>query len=121
MGGVRYRRALFPGFSDNAEFAFSCPATMLPSGADSGRELAPEPGREPGADRQEGFELSVPGQVTELRVSAKLMYRKFDQYLLNFLFGEDSGLTAPVTVLSETEATIPVRTQTAGAAETATQ
>jgi hypothetical protein len=124
MVGVRYRRALFPGFSDNAEFAFSCPATMLPVGADTGRELATEPGREPGADRQEGFELSVPGQVTELRVSAKLMYRKFDQYLLNFLFGEDSGLTAPVTVLSETEATIPVRTRTAvtaGAGETANQ
>ena len=39
---------------------------------------------------------------------ARLMYRKVDQYLLNFLFGKDSGLTAPVTMLSEDRKTILV-------------
>jgi hypothetical protein len=43
-----------------------------------------------------------------LHVSAKLLYRKFDQFLLNFLFGEESGVTAPVTVLSEDHKTVNV-------------
>jgi hypothetical protein len=46
--------------------------------------------------------------VTELQVSAKLLYRKIDQFLLNFLLGEDSGVTAPVTVVSEDQRTIEV-------------
>ena len=74
MVGVRYRRSLFPGFSDQQKFAFTCPAS----------------------------------NVTELHVSAKLMYRKADQYLINFLFGKESGITAPVTVLSEDRRTIRV-------------
>ena len=74
MVGVRYRRALYPGFSDQERFTV----------------LAPREG------------------VAELRVTAKLMYRKIDQYLLNFLFGKESRLTAPVTVVSEDRKTIRV-------------
>lgn len=74
MVGVRYRRSLFPGFSDQEKFTFPCPG-------------AP---------------------VTELHVTARLMYRKADQYLLNFLFGKESGITAPVTMLSEDRKTIRV-------------
>jgi hypothetical protein len=99
MVGVRYKRAMFPGFSDRAEFVFQCPATMVQADdqLDDG-ELSQD------------FELQVEGeQVTELRVDAKLLYRKADQFLLNFLFGEESGLTAPVTVVSEDEKTIRVR------------
>jgi len=74
MVGVRYRRSLFPGFSDQQKFTFVCPAA----------------------------------NVTELHVTARLMYRKVDQYLLNFLFGKESGITAPVTQLSEDHKTIRV-------------
>ena len=53
--------------------------------------------------------MRVPrGQVTELHVKARLMYRKADQYLINFLFGKESGITAPVTVISEDQKTIRV-------------
>jgi hypothetical protein len=76
MVGVRYRRSLFPGFSDQETFTFACPDA----------------------------------HVTELHVTARLMYRKADQYLLNFLFGKESGITAPVTVLSEDRKTIRVET-----------
>jgi hypothetical protein len=108
MVGVRYRRALFPGFSDRAEFAFSCPASMI----------APREGAEAGASYQQAegapldqeVEFAVPpGRVTSLHVTARLMYRKADQFLLNFLFGEESGITAPVTVMSVDEKTIHVR------------
>jgi hypothetical protein len=93
MVGVRYRRSLFPGQSDRAEFAFLCPAT----GARD-RELA-----------NQRFAFPTPrGRVTRLDVSARLMYRKVDQFLLNFLFGESSGITAPVTVVSQDTTSIEV-------------
>ena len=48
------------------------------------------------------------GRVTELHATARLMYRKTDQFLLNFLFGKESGLTAPVTMMSEDRRVIRV-------------
>ena len=98
MVGVRYRRALFPGFSDRAAYMFSCPATVDVEGIEK-EELSLD----------ERLELDAPREsVTALHVSARLLYRKADQFLLNFLFGEDSGITAPITVLSEDEKTIIV-------------
>ncbi len=73
--GVRYRRSLFAGMSDRAEFSFRVPS----HGVDS------------------------------LRVTAKLMYRKVNQALLNILFGEDAGVTAPISLISEDEIVVPVR------------
>ncbi|MFQ5679483.1 MAG: multiheme c-type cytochrome [Gemmatimonadota bacterium] len=138
MVGVRYKRAVFPGFSDQAEFAFLCPATVLPgpAAADGRGAVVPAAG-EPGAAprtraapgaaevgpserpvSREGPEepraeehafRAPPGAAGSLHVTVKLLYRKFDQFLLNFLFGEEAGITAPVTVLSEDEATIRVR------------
>ena len=93
MVGVRYRRTLYPGFADAAEFSFPCPANV------SGQ--AP-----PGEER---FQFKAPEtQRTSLHVQAKLNYRKIDQFLLNFLMGEDAGLTAPITTISEKAGTIRV-------------
>ena len=99
MVGVRYRRSLFPGFSDQAEFTFACPGS-------TGKAAEPAaPGSTP---LDQTLAVHPTGQVTELHVSARLMYRKADQFLLNFLFGNDSGLTATVTVMSEAQKTIRV-------------
>lgn len=88
MVGVRYRRTLFPGFSDKAEYSFLCPADL--SGPSS-----PPP-------ESQSFEFAVPSDTaTELHITGRLLYRKIDQFLLNFLFGEDAGVTAPITVISE--------------------
>jgi hypothetical protein len=100
MVGVRYRRALFPGYSDTVEYMIDCPTTM------GAREKVP--GRQPGGERAEEIEVptvDTPGRYT---VEAKLMYRKVDQFLINFLLGEDSGLTAPVIELTRTTATVEV-------------
>ncbi|HJP30264.1 MAG TPA: multiheme c-type cytochrome [Candidatus Latescibacteria bacterium] len=95
MVGVRFKRSLFPGFADQATYTFSCAGTF----ANDASPLAPE----------ETHELSVsPQQAGELHVSARLQYRKIDQTLLNFLFGEGNTVTAPVTTLSEAQGTIPV-------------
>ena len=74
MVGVRFRRSLFPGFSDQERFTFTAPA----------------------------------GQNALLQVEARLLYRKIDQFLLNVLFGAESGLTSRVTVVSEDRRTIRV-------------
>jgi len=98
MVGVRFRRSMFPGFSDKAEFNFACPASI--------RTLAEMPSPE---DYSTEINIIDSGdQATRLNVSARLLYRKFDQYLLNYLFGEDAGITAPITVLSEDSRMIEV-------------
>lgn len=98
MVGVRYRRALFPGFSDSAEFSFRCP--------DLHQVLESEGVRyEPAQDH--GFELSG-AAPDEIYVQARLLYRKIDQYLLTFVFGEDVALTSPVSEMATAELKIPV-------------
>ena len=99
MVGVRYRRSLFPGFSDRAEFAFVSPESV---GEGPGGRASKPLGEQAGG-------RVPPQRVAVLHVSAKLMYRKIDQFLLNFLFGDDSGLTSRVSVISEDEKTIEVR------------
>jgi hypothetical protein len=94
MVGVRYRRALFPGFSDTAEFTFRCPGRA---------ETTEQP---PTFQRPMAFE--APAEAGTLHISARLLYRKTDQYLLNFMFGEKEGLTAPVTEMARTETTIRI-------------
>jgi hypothetical protein len=95
MVGVRFRRSLFPGFSDSAEYAFACPSSV--------------PTLELPTTEEQTFNVQPPANATgTLHVSAKLRYRKIDQFLLNFLFGEESGVTTPITDMSETQTTIQV-------------
>jgi hypothetical protein len=94
MVGVRYRRSLFPGYSDTVEYNVICPSGGPRTAA-----------KDAGAAR----DFSVPAVAAgTLRIDATLHYRKIDQFLLNFLFGEQSGLTAPATVVSEDRKTIRV-------------
>jgi len=96
MVGVRYRRSMFPGQSDRAEFSFHCPATTSGTAA--------------GQIGNQSIAFHAPaGRVTRLDVSAQLQYRKVDQFLLNFLFGEASGITSPVTTVSQDSKSIEVR------------
>ena len=105
MVGVRFKRALFPGSGEVASFEFPCPGT-----AEENIEDLPRVERET---------LSVPLDATgRLYVNAKLNYRKFDQFLLDFAFGEDSGLSAPVTVVSSAETTIDVLPRAPGSVPT---
>jgi hypothetical protein len=108
MVGVRFRRALFPGFSDRESFTFVCPGNIAQQ-----RESAKAVRGDSASPLDRSVAFRVPGaRVTELRVTAKLMYRKADQFLLNFLFTKESGLTAPVTMMSEDHKTIRVASAT---------
>jgi len=97
MVGVRFKRSLFPGAEEVASFEFAC----------AGNSPAQPPGTED-LPIEELAQLTAPAGIRELRVEARLNYRKIDQYLLNFAFGEDSGLSSPVTVMSTASARIQV-------------
>ncbi len=97
MVGVRYRRALFPGFTDVANYDLTC---------SSSDDVAAE-------DNPFCVDFQVEGGTArELNVRAILNYRKVDQYLLNFVFGEDTELTTPVIEMAEAVKTIRIRTST---------
>ncbi|MDX1631856.1 MAG: multiheme c-type cytochrome [Thermoanaerobaculia bacterium] len=110
MVGVRYRRALFPGYSDTVEYLVDCPSTIAPGEA----RMQPR-------DGEEVRERTIPGPTEPgtYEVVASLMYRKVDQYLINFLLGEDSGLTAPVVEMNRVRASIAVSEEPSVAEETA--
>ena len=84
MVGVRHRRALFPGFSDTATYEVQCPdlrrvKQTFPSGT---------------------MEVSAPSEAGRLHIRARLLYRKVDQYLLNFIYGPDAGLSSPASEMA---------------------
>ncbi|HJN51798.1 MAG: multiheme c-type cytochrome [Pseudomonadales bacterium] len=100
MVGVRYRRALFPGFSDVARYSVICPSTAE-------RDPAPDEEKTERVIKSD-FTVDAPPAGGTLRVRASLDYRKIDQYLMNFAFGEDTELTAPVVTMSVDEKTIRI-------------
>lgn len=97
MVGVRYRRSLFPGFSDTVQYSIPC------SGAQPGSETAAK------ADQHEA-KVEVPSLTSPGRyhITVSLQYRKIDQFLLNYLLGEGK-LTAPVTEIARATATVEVK------------
>ena len=95
MVGVRYRRSLFPGYSDTVEYNIVCP-----SGGPRASQKEAEGVRE----------FSVPASGSgPLRIVATLHYRKIDQFLLNYVMGETAGLTSPAVDIATATALVPVR------------
>lgn len=93
MVGVRYRRSLFPGYSDTVEYNIPCP-----SGARV--KLAPK------LDNTRQFAIPISSHSGLLKIEATLHYRKMDQFLLNYVMGAKSGLTAPVVDVAHATATV---------------
>jgi len=92
---VRYRRSLFAGYSDAVLYNIMCPSggPSTPSSKAKGeREFAVPVGHTPGP----------------LRIEAILHYRKVDQFLLNYVLGDKSGVTAPVVDIAKATAEVCV-------------
>jgi hypothetical protein len=53
--------------------------------------------------------VPAPSQAGKYQVTVALNYRKVDQFLLNFLFGETNKLTSPVTEIARATATVLVK------------
>jgi hypothetical protein len=108
MVGVKFKpsymfrsgKSMYPGFSSLTEFSFSCPSETTT------KKMEPI--------ENKNFQFKTPVQpITELNVTAKLKYRKIDKFLIKFLFGDDSSITAPITLISEDQKTIKVEVQDA--------
>jgi hypothetical protein len=97
MVGVRYRRALFPGYSDTVQYSIPCPSSLVQKNAEGA-----SPPRE---EKLELPSLSAPGKY---QITVILQYRKIDQFLLNYMFG-DNKLTSPVTEITRATATVLVK------------
>jgi len=95
MVGVRYRRSLFPGYSDTVEYNVMCP---------SGGPALPPSNINPNRD----FSIPAAASRGRLHIQATLHYRKIDQFLLNYVMGENSGLTAPVIDVASASADVCV-------------
>ena len=112
MVGVRYRRSLFPGYSDTVQYSIPCTVS-----------LAQGPGVPP-TDKWQGdqkVEVPAPAQAGQYTINVSLQYRKVDQFLLNFLFGETNKLTSPVTEIARATATVHVKPKAQTAAPAARQ
>lgn len=108
MVGVRFRRALFPGYSDSVQFAIPCAGTVIDAKTNTAAEVRLAT---PASETLEIPTPEVPAPATpgEYRISVALQYRKVDQFLLNYLFGETNRLTAPVTELARAQKTVRVQ------------
>jgi hypothetical protein len=95
MVGVRYRRSLFPGYSDTVEYDVPC------ASGGAMRKQAAMP-----TNAQVAVPLNTEGG--KLHIDATLHYRKIDQFLLNYVMGDKSGLTAPVVDVAHAAATVCV-------------
>ena len=95
MVGVRYRRSLFPGYSDTVEYNVMCPS--------GGPQARPSD-----VAKQQQFSVPAGKAGRKLTIAATLHYRKIDQFLLNYVMGEKSGLTAPVEDIANAETTVCV-------------
>jgi len=96
MVGVRYRRSLFPGYADFVDYKLDCPSG------------SPKTMR---GDENTSFQFAAPGSKSgrKLQVTARLLYRKIDQFLLNYVEGGKSKRTAPVVEIARAERTIEVQ------------
>jgi hypothetical protein len=95
MVGVRYRRSLFPGYSDTVEYNIPCPSGV-PRRLQAQMRAAQQ------------YTIPVRSGSESLHIDAILQYRKIDQFLLNYVMGANSGLTAPVVDIAHTSATVCV-------------
>ena len=103
MVGVRFRRALFPAYSDTVEYQVPC------SGVETQNAV-----QQPGQGEHQHFEIPQPTQPGRYTVTASLQYRKVDQFLVNYLMGPRSGISAPVVEIDRAAAAIDVPPASSG-------
>jgi len=95
MVGARFKRAMFPGASDMAEYSFACPGFSAPAVRESDGQ-------------SDNLVFDAPPATSTLNVTAVLNYQKADAAFLDRLFGEGSGVRTPITELSRAELVIRV-------------
>lgn len=107
MVGVRFRRALFPGYSDTVQFSIPCAGNLTDTNSTPNQYVTPN------QDHLEIPTPTIPAPQTPgaYLIHVALQYRKVDQFLLNYLFGETNRLTSPVTTIAQTSLKVNVSPQ----------
>lgn len=100
MVGVRYRRALFPGHTDVVEYSVMCP---------SGVAFYPKDAPQHIPTKTQSFTVPAGKSGAKYTITVSLQYRKVDQFLLNYLLGEKSGVTAPSVEIARSTKTVEVK------------
>jgi hypothetical protein len=102
MVGVRFRRSIFPGYSDTVQFSIPC------TGSVGDGHAAPAP------EHNQTNLVQVPPLKGSgsFQITAILQYRKVDQFLLNYIFGEETRLTSPVTEIDRATVRVAVNKRT---------
>lgn len=101
MVGVRYRRALFPGYSDTVQFLIPCSGAANEAGKSMKKLEGPI---------ESALDVPAPEAPGKYTIDVALKYRKVDQFLLNYLFGETNKLTSPVSEIARAQLTVAVKT-----------
>jgi hypothetical protein len=107
MVGVRFRRSIFPGYSDSVQFSIPC------TGSVAKEPVSPMPG----LDRTNLVQVPSPDRSGTYQITAILQYRKVDQFLLNYLFGDGNKLTSPVTEIDRATASVKVNEKSHGSTQ----
>jgi hypothetical protein len=106
MVGVRYRRALFPGYSDTVQYSVPCSGALANDGTNAPALAKPA---NDGKMELAAPAIPAPARAGQYNIVVALQYRKVDQFLLNFMFGETNKLTSPVTEIARATATVVVK------------
>ncbi len=95
--GAKYKRSMFPGFTDTVNLDVLCPSTAERNAIHAPRRTAK-------------FEAptSPSARSGSLNIEAVLWYRKANVAFLKRIYGEDTPIRTPVTAISRTEKTIVV-------------
>jgi hypothetical protein len=105
MVGVRYRRALFPGYSDTVQIMIPCSGGLTQGGPGATNAPVARPMDGPVTPQ---VDVPAPAAAGRYEITVALQYRKVDQFLLNFLFGATNQLTAPVTEIARAVTSVDV-------------
>jgi len=92
--GASYKRSLQSGDADIVDVPFRCPAIARPKMSNSASEQGP-------GERKADVVFSIENElVTELMVTARVLYRKADPEVLAGIYSLESNIAAPIVELN---------------------
>ena len=101
--GASYKRSLYPGRKDLLNYSFQCPSMGR------GRVIANQKGVEVGKRLEN---LTLPSHLSnttnQLKVVAKLWYRKANPEFLNAVYGVDHQMKSAVTLMTQQQVIIEI-------------
>ena len=110
MVGVRFRRSIFPGYADTVQFSIPCTGG-------TGTLVKGPASPVPGLDQTNQVQVPSPARCGTYKITAILQYRKVDQFLLNYIFGDGNKLTSPVTEIDRATASVEVKDKSKSSAQ----